>query len=545
MESKYDKEKSRYLINGFTEGFGIGYAGDENRRDTAPNLPLNELGTELDLWNKVMKEVGLGRYAGPYEMDDIPFKTFIQSPIGLVPKAGGQTRLIFHLSYDFSNGNTSVNANTPKNICSVKYKDLDHAIDVCLKLLKKHGSSPNLVVYFSKTDLKSAFRVIPVFVNHRRWLLIMAVNPDNGKPMYFIDKCLPFGASISCTVFQSFSDALAHIMQYLLQMDEDLTNYLDDFLFIALTSQVCDGMVLAFIRLCKRINCPIADEKTEWSTPIITFLGTLLDGQRRCLCIPEEKRIKALNQLRRITSRRKATIKEIQCLTGLLNFLNRAIVPGRVFTRRMYAKMNVKSISKSGKKLKQYHHISLDAEFRSDAKVWETFLENAGTAQLCRPFIDQDMFATSKQLNFFTDASGKMGYGCFFDGKWTFAEWDKRFLKKADPSIAFLELYALTVGLLSWGVLLRDTRFIIFCDNQAVVEMINSTTSGCKNCMYLLRLIVLDSLKLNYRVSVRYIESSKIYWQTVFLVLDLTFFGKTHRKTQKKDLIRLLKICGL
>ena len=112
VESEYSPEKTKYLIEGFTKGFSIGYDGEQDRQDLADNLPLNGLGTKVDLWNKVMKEVGLGRYAGPYQRQNLPFKNFIQSPIGLVPKAGGQTRLIFHLSYDF-HFHQSVNANTP------------------------------------------------------------------------------------------------------------------------------------------------------------------------------------------------------------------------------------------------------------------------------------------------------------------------------------------------------------------------------------------------------------------------------------------------
>ena len=37
-----------------------------------------------------MKEVKLGRVAGPFLK--VPFDNYIQSPIGLVPKAGGGTR---------------------------------------------------------------------------------------------------------------------------------------------------------------------------------------------------------------------------------------------------------------------------------------------------------------------------------------------------------------------------------------------------------------------------------------------------------------------
>ena len=50
---------------------------------TAPNLKFR-VGNPTILWNKVMKEVGLGRYAGPFKQ--IPFNNYIQSPIGLVEK---------------------------------------------------------------------------------------------------------------------------------------------------------------------------------------------------------------------------------------------------------------------------------------------------------------------------------------------------------------------------------------------------------------------------------------------------------------------------
>ena len=86
VESGFDADKTEYIINGFSHGFGIGYEGPENRRDTAENLPLNNLGTKTDLWNKIMKEVKLKRYAGPFRKEDLPFKNYIQSPIGLVPK---------------------------------------------------------------------------------------------------------------------------------------------------------------------------------------------------------------------------------------------------------------------------------------------------------------------------------------------------------------------------------------------------------------------------------------------------------------------------
>ena len=94
----YNRRKTAHLIKGFTYGFDLGYRGPTDRADSSNNLPLT-VGNSTILWNKVMGEVELGRYAGPFEIP--PYKTYMQSPIGLVPKANNKTRLIFHLSFDF------------------------------------------------------------------------------------------------------------------------------------------------------------------------------------------------------------------------------------------------------------------------------------------------------------------------------------------------------------------------------------------------------------------------------------------------------------
>ena len=179
-----------------------------------------------------MKEVRLGIFAGPF--DSIPYDSFVQSPVGLVPKSGGQTRLIFHLSYKFKGGGKSINECIPKEKCTVKYKDLDHAMQHCVRLLKQF---PDATIWLGITDLKSAFRLVPL--DPRWWnFLIMKAKNVQGIWKFFVDKCLPFGASISCAIFQRFSNALAHITNYQLQskiLHWGLSNYLDDFLKIALT----------------------------------------------------------------------------------------------------------------------------------------------------------------------------------------------------------------------------------------------------------------------------------------------------------------------
>ena len=127
----YDSKEIQFLENGFTSGFDIGYEGPQERQSTSENIPFT-MGNDTILWNKIMKEVSLDRVAGSFEK--IPFSNFIQSPVGLVPKAGNQTRLIFHLSYDFKDGLKSLNHFTPHTKCTVKYKDLGYAVSMYLDL---------------------------------------------------------------------------------------------------------------------------------------------------------------------------------------------------------------------------------------------------------------------------------------------------------------------------------------------------------------------------------------------------------------------------
>ena len=315
-------------------------------------------------------------------------------------------------------------------------------------------------------------------------LVMMAMNPMDKKIYYFVDKCLPFGSSISCAIFQRFSNAVAHLVRF--RTKKPLVNYLDDYFFAALRKLLCDLQLQTFLNVCEEINFPVALEKTFWSETIMTFLGLLLDSDKQIISISLEKIVKALEMLDSFLSRksRKVKVLDMQKLCGFLNFLCRCVVPGRVF------------------------HIKLSAENRLDLWVWKAFLQNPD--MVSRPFMDYTVLS-AQDIDMYSDASRNfdLDFGAYCGPEWTYGQWDKNFMTANQPNIEFLELFGVTVAVLNWLKLFKNKRICLFCDNEAVVHMINSSSSKCKRCMALLRIVILECMVQNTRVSAKHVGTKQ------------------------------------
>ena len=518
-EAGYDKDKTEFLVDGFRNGFDLGYRGPENVRLKAKNLPLTPgCGSKIELWNKIMKEVKAGRYAGPFR--NIPFDNYIQSPIGLVPKDNGkQTRLIFHLSHprinDPEEQQLSVNANTPKELTKVTYPDFDQAVAMCIQ------AGPNC--YLGKSDFKSAFRHLALKKKYWKFLVMKAQSPLDQKIYYFVDKCLPFGASISCAHFQAVSDGIAYLVTY--RTNKRTLNYLDDYFFTALRKLHCDWQMQQFLDICQEISFPVSLEKTFWGQTCMSFLGLLIDSVLQMVLIPRDKLNKALTAILDIKTRKKITLAKLQHTCGVLNFLCKCIPAGRAFTRRLYA---------AGSGLtKPYHHLPVTQEMKLDLDVWLTFLSKP--AVYSRPFVDYKV-NTAHEVEFYTDASRNKSLGCggYYGSSWFVMQWDYDFMDKMEPSIAYLELYGLVVAAVLWLPRMQNSRIQVFCDNQSVIHMVNNNSSKCKNCMVLIRILVLHCLINNTRITAKYVPSKENEFADLLSRLKYKQFLQLSKKLNKK-----------
>ena len=176
---------------------------------------------------------------------------------------------------------------------------------------------------------------------------------------------------------------------------------------------------------------------------------------------------------------------------------------------------------------------------KEDLECWEFFLELPQA--FSRPFFEFDSNLRSEQVDFATDASRnpELGAGGNCGDEWFILQWNSKFITKYEPSIAYLELYALTIGIISWLKNFKNKRITVACDNMSVVWMINSTTSGCKNCMILIRLIVLQCLIDNVKLTARYVKSKDNLFPDLLSRLKYDEFRRKSRALGESLLIRI------
>ena len=154
--------------------------------------------------------------------DRPPLPNFRVSPLGVVPKkASGEYRLIHHLSFP---SRSSVNDGISTEDTSVQYARVDDAFT----MIKQLGQG----CFLTKTDIKSAFHIIPILPRDYDLLGIFL----QGK--YYYDRVMPMGCASSCRTFEMFSTAIKWVAKKHLSMPH-LIHILDDYLMVALTFHQC------------------------------------------------------------------------------------------------------------------------------------------------------------------------------------------------------------------------------------------------------------------------------------------------------------------
>ena len=263
----------------------------------------------------------------------------------------------------------------------------------------------------AKTDIESAFWLFPV---HRHdWELLGTF----WKGSYYFDKVLPFGLRSAPFIFNQLFDAIEWILQNNCEISF-VCHILDDFLIVEppaptppSLNSLCQTSLSSMILSFKNLNIPISVAKTEGPCKVIQFMGIILDSHTMEARLPEDKVQRITTALSEFRSKRSTTLQVLQSLIGTLNFACKVISPGRPFLQRMI---------RLTKGVKQpHHHIKLTTGFYKDIDMWSLFIHQWNGVGM---FLSSQ-WDTFETLSLFTDASGSIGYGVFFQTRWFHGKW--------------------------------------------------------------------------------------------------------------------------
>lgn len=246
---------------------------------------------------------------------------------------------------------------------------------------------------------------------------------------------------------------------------------------------MCSNALNTFLELANSLGVPIKSEKTQAPTTCIVIYGIEIDSRKMVARLPEEKIDKIVGLLGEFKVKKKVTLRELQSLIGLLNFACSVIVPGRAFLRRLHDLTKGHSCPK--------FRITLNSEARADLQAWFNFVSNYN-GKSCFLF---QKWISSDVLKLYSDAAGVHGgFAAVFGSKWFVGEWPP---DMKDLHITIKELYPIVLAIEIWGKTLENHKVLFMTDNEAVVGIINSTTSKDKVLMKLVRRLVLASMKFN------------------------------------------------
>lgn len=468
----YDLDKTRFLITGFKEGFRLFSWANDEILETRNLLSAQQHPNIVD--EKLKKELEANRLSGPFTEPPLP--CFRVSPLGIVPKkTPGEYRMIHHLS--FPKG-SSVNDGISEENSSVHYARIDDAI----RCIKKCGIGS----YVAKTDIKHAFRIIPIHPDDHHLLGM------KWRDLYYYDKCMPMGCASSCRIFEMFSCSIEWIAKNFLNIS-NIIHVLDDFLICEPSHELCKAGLEKFLALCKYLGVPIATDKTFGPYTTMSFVGIELDTENSEARLPTEKLKACLALVTNFMSRKKITLQELQSLIGTLNFAC-SVVPGRAFLRRL---IDLTIGIRHPK-----HFIRLTKEAKADLKVWMQFLNGYNG----KSFFLNELWENNNTLQLYTDSSGSIGFGAIFGTHWCYGEWPQDWKNR---NIAILEFYPIMLSLLLWGSQMKNQCIVFFTDNEALVHVINKCTCKDKILMIFVRKLILVCLENNILFKAQHVAGVK------------------------------------
>ena len=439
--------------------------------------------TDIDHVRRYMEEeLQHEAIIGPF--DTIPCDLHVSPLMTRAKQDSDKKRTIMDLSWP---QNLSVNAGVKKNvyldtIYDLHYPSIANITDSLVKL------GPAAQLY--KVDISRAFRhlrVDPVDID------LLGFQVDQH---HYIDVSTPFGFRHGSLFFQRCSDAIRYIMTS--HGHTGLFNYIDDLIYTGLPSEIMNSYQF-LLDLLQDLGLDISQKKLVPPATSVTCLGILVDSINRTISIPQEKLQEIITTCKSWFDKTYCSKTDLQSLLGLLLYITKCVKPARFFLNRML------QLLRDNYDVKK---ILLTKEFFLDLGWFDAFLTHYNGVT----YYDHSNCHFQMHL----DAS-LTGLGAVFHNMGYSLPLPKGFM---GYSIVHLEILNIVVACKVWASHWANKRIKIWCDNQAVVEVL--TTGRCKDNTLAVcaRNIWLISAMYNFQIKIQHISGQKKYHSRFVVQVD-------------------------
>lgn len=297
-----------------------------------------------------------------------------------------------------------------------------------------------------KKDLHKAFSQIPICPGSYR------LTGFQWRGKYYFHRMMPQGLTTACLACQRTTNSIRYIQQ---QLGYWICNYIDD-LAGAEPEETAQDAYLSLGKTIEDLGLLENPEKAVEPTEEMEFLGNLLNARKRTVSVTADRRVELITELNTWNEADWITRRQLESIVGKLQFVCNCVRSGCLFLNRL---LNFLCKTKVGIKYR------LPKQAHADLLWWIKCLETfQGTSMM---WFEEFQFPDERAA---ADASGEAAGGVC--GLQYYRVLFPRWL--ADKCIAVKELWAIIILLKIWGPELTENRVLLFCDNQAVADLINT-----------------------------------------------------------------------
>jgi hypothetical protein len=406
----------------------------------------------------ITKEVVECGVTGPYTLS--PWKDIVISPLMTAHKKPRGRRTVFDATY----GELSVNNATPgdKYMGETTTYTYPKVEDYRLLVLKAGKGC-----FMWKRDLARFFLQLPMDpVDYSKVALVW-------RGLFFFFVGLAFGLRHSGLNGQRVTDAVSWILRcFGLETDAEkpynVVNYVDD---LGGVEKTLSRAVAAFEKLgwlLSDLGLVESSEKAESPTTQITYLGVEFDSQAMQMRVPAEKLQEIKSEIRLWLRRTTISKKDLQSLLGKLFWVGRVVKHSRVFLGRLLDQLRSMAGKPDNKKVK------LLEQSRKDILWWASFMEHYNGVEVIT--IEDPIKLSYQQLldtphDICAGDATPVGGGAWHGYEYWCGPLPET-LQDPQVPIHLKEFWVLVVSAKQWGDTWTGRAVVLYCDNDAVCEVI-------------------------------------------------------------------------